>query len=320
VVGTLAELPAVRPEPGDPWLTVVVPTLDRPDALDETLAGLDRQRCEPERVEIVVVDNGPGGAAAARLARRAGRLPLRVVTEPRRGPAAARNAGVRAARAPVVLFLGDDMRPAGDDLLSGHLELHAADPRPAFAVLGRVAWRPDRPVSPFMHWLEHGGPQFGFDALAPGPVPAARNLYTSQVSLKVAALDAAGGFDERFPFAAVEDIELGLRLERAGLQLAYHPELLVEHDHFYSPRGLSERQARVGASARLMEELHPGHGLLPAPRWSWPLHRAARPLLETLAARPLAPGRRERVWAALAMAGYADGWSRGPELLRGAGA
>jgi GT2 family glycosyltransferase len=307
-------------DPAAPRLTVVIPTRDRRDALADTLAALDRQRYEPDRVEVVVVDNGPGGATAAALAGREGRLPVRAVVEPAPGPAAARNTGVRHARAPVVLFLGDDMRPAGDRLLSRHIDLHAADPRPAFAVLGRVTWRPDKPVTAFMHWLEHGGPQFDFDALEPGRVSAARNFYTSHVSVKAAALEAVGGFDERFPFAAVEDIEIGLRLERAGLELVYHRELLVEHDHPYAPQGFRERQARVGASARLMEELHPAHGLLPAPRWSWPLHRAARPLLEALAGRRLPAGRRERVWAALAMAGYAEGWARGPELLNRAGA
>ena len=313
---TLAELPPVRTQPGAPALSVVIPTLDRFDTLLDTLAALDEQTCEPGQVEVVVIDNGPDGATAARLAEHAGRLPRQVISEPTPGPAAARNTGVRAAAAPVVLLLGDDMRPADGGLLGHHLELHAADPRAAFAVLGRVAWRPDKPVTPFMHWLEHGGPQFDFDALAPGRIPAARSFYTSHVSLKVAALDAVGGFDERFPFAAVEDIEIGLRLEQAGLELVYHPELLVHHDHLYVPNGFAARQARVGASARLMKELHGSRGLLPEPRWSWPLHRAARPLLEALATRPLRPGMRDRVWAALAMAGYARGWESGPAGLR----
>ena len=297
-------------------LSVVIPTLNRFDALDDTLTALDAQACDPQDVEVVVVDNGRDGATASRLATRSGRLPLRVLHEPTPGPAAARNTGVREAAAPVVLLLGDDMRPADAGLLGHHLELHAADPRPMFAVLGRVAWRPDKPVTPFMHWLEHGGPQFDFDALRPGPIPAARSFYTSHVSLKVAALDAVGGFDERFPFAAVEDIEIGLRLEEAGLELVYHPELLVHHDHLYVPNGFAARQARVGASARLMKELHGSRGLLPEPRWSWPLHRAARPLLDALATRPLRPGLRPRVWAALAMAGYAQGWRSGIADLR----
>ena len=297
-------------------LSVVIPTLNRFDALDDTLIALDAQACDPQDVEVVVVDNGRDGATASSSPHARDGCRCGCCTSQPRAPRGPQHRGPRRPAAPVVLLLGDDMRPADAGLLGHHLELHAADPRPEFAVLGRVAWRPDKPVTPFMHWLEHGGPQFDFDALRPGPIPAARSFYTSHVSLKVAALDAVGGFDERFPFAAVEDIEIGLRLEAAGLELVYHPELLVHHDHLYVPNGFAARQARVGASARLMKELHGSRGLLPEPRWSWPLHRTARPLLEALATRPLRPGLRARVWAALAMAGYAQGWRSGIADLR----
>jgi hypothetical protein len=223
---------------------------------------------------------------------------------------------VRRAAAPVVLFLGDDTRPADPGVLAAHVRLHAEDPRPAAAVLGLIRWRPDRPVTPFMHWLEHGGPQFNFDALSAGPVSPARSFYTPHVSVKKAALEAVGGFDERFPFAALEDVELGLRLERAGLVLVYHPEMLVEHDHPYVASGFGARQERVGASARLMTDIHGDVGyLLGRPRWSWPAHRLARPFLEELADRPLRPGMREYVWTALAISGFATGWRRASEVL-----
>jgi GT2 family glycosyltransferase len=311
----LTDLPPAPVRPGAPGLSVVIATRDRPDALAETLAALDAQACDPASVEIVVVDNAPDGASAAAYADRGGTFPLRTAVEPVPGPAAARNAGIRLARAPVVLLIGDDTRPAAPDLLARHLALHTADPRPALAILGRVRWRPDKSVTPFMRWLEHGGPQFDFERLSPGPVSAARSFYTAHVSFKAAALEAVGGFDERFPYAAVEDIEVGLRLERAGLELRYDPALLVEHDHQYAPAGFAERQARVGASARLMRQLQGDHGLLPAPRWSWPLHRAAAPALEILSRAPLPDPARERVWAALAMAGYARGWRRSAAVL-----
>jgi GT2 family glycosyltransferase len=165
-----------------------------------------------------------------------------------------------------------------------------------------------------MEWLERG-PQFNFGALEPGEVDVARNFYTSHLSVKRAAFEALGGFDIRFPFAAVEDIEMGFRMQQAGLRLEYHPELLVLHDHVYVPRGFSRRQVKVGASARLMSQLHAGHDLLPRPRWSWALHIAALPLLEALAVRPLRPDLRERVWDALALAGYARGWLRASKTL-----
>lgn len=293
--------------PGGPVLSVVIPTRDRREALAETLDAVEAQAVEPGSVEVIVVDNGSSDGTPGWLATRE----VKVVAQPKPGPAAARNRGVAESAGEVVLFLGDDTRPADEHVLAGHIARHRDNPDRTYGVLGRVRWRPDKPVTPFMHWLEHGGPQFDFDGLSPGPVPTARHLYTAHVSLKRAVLRDTGGFDERFPYAAVEDIELGLRLERAGVVLHYDPALIVEHDHPYEPRGLAGRQARVGASARLMEETVGTHGLLPTPRWTWALHRAAEPLLAAAARAPLPRRGRERVWEALAMAGYARGWAKG---------
>jgi hypothetical protein len=288
-------------------LSVVIPTRDRRAALAETLDALAGQQVD-EEVEIVVVDNGCTDDTAAMLAER----PVRVVREPKPGPAAARNRGVESARAPLVLFLGDDVAPAQRDLLARHLALHARRPEATYAVLGRVTWRPDRPVTPFMHWLENGGPQFAFTRLAPGPVSAG-HLYTPHVSFKRSLL-LAHPFDERFPFAAAEDTELGVRLQRAGLELDYHPELLGHHDHPTTVEQAVGRMRRVGASARLLEQLQPGAGVLPGPAPHWRAYPLLRPLAE--AARRTRLRDRPRIWSLLLWSSYADGYRRASEILR----
>jgi len=293
-------------------LSVVIPTRDRAAVLLETLDRLDAQETDGP-VEVVVVDNGSRDGTLAALRARAPRWPTTVLEEPRPGPAAARNRGVAQARHPVVLFLGDDMAPASADFLAGHARLHAARPEPGYAVLGAVAWRPDREVTPFMHWTDHGGPQFAFHRLAPGPVAPAEHLYTSNVSLKRAALEAVGGFDERFPLAAVEDAELGVRLQRAGLELDFHPELLVHHDHPTDLARSVRRMRGVGASARLLHEIWPedrSAGLVrPAPHW--PLYPVAGALAGAALALPLPLRVRRRLWAMRLMAAYVAGYRAG---------
>ncbi len=296
----------------DPRIAVVIPTRDRRETLMDALDALDSQDLAPGHAELVVVDNGSTDGTVEALERRApGPFGLRVLVERRPGPAAARNRGWEATRAPLVLFLGDDMIAAAPTLLSGHLACGGT------AVLGRVVWRPDRPVTPFMHWLEHGGPQFPFDTLAPGPVEPAKYLFTSNVSLPRAALAAAGGFDERFPFAAVEDAELGVRLQRDGLTMTYDPALLVHHDHPQDPVAYVGRMERAGASAALLHALHPDDTstalATDGPRWD--LLRRLYPVLRMAAGVPL-PGRlAPRVWSAACVAGYARGLQRASAIL-----
>ncbi len=92
-----------------PGVSVVIPTFRRPDSLAraiESCVGQTRQLS----TELVVVDNCPDGSAreVVRAASVTAPFPVRYVQEPRPGVAAARNAGVSAAHAPLVAFLDDD--------------------------------------------------------------------------------------------------------------------------------------------------------------------------------------------------------------------
>jgi glycosyltransferase involved in cell wall biosynthesis len=293
-------------------LSVVIPTFRRPAALRATLAALAGQRPPDGGHEVIVVDNGSRDGTVEAVRALDFPVPLRVLEEPHPGPAAARNRGVEAARGGVILFLGDDMAPADDALLAGHAGRHARRPEPEYAVLGRATWDPRRPVTPFMAWLEDGGPQFAYGALEPGPVAADTYFYTPNLSIKRATLERAGGFDERFPYAAMEDNELSIRLARAGLVLDYAPELLVWHDHPTALPDSLRRMRRIGSSAALVRELQPGTGL-PAPGPARVRAHAALDPLARVAARPRFPARvRRRAWAWLHATAYGRGFLDGP--------
>ena len=289
-------------------LSVLIPTKDRVAALTRTLDALEGQRAEGAKLEVLVVDNGSSDGTLDAVRRRAERspLPMRLLEQPAGGPA--------AASGELLLFLGDDTEPADAGLLRAHLDLHAARPEPTYGVLGRITWTPREPVTPFMRWLENGGPQFSYGELEPGPVEAASYFYSSHASVKRALFERVGGFDERFPAAAVEDTELGVRLADAGLELDYHPELLVLHDHPTTPEQSRRRSVAVGRSAALYNELRPDrpHPAIQAPRGlAWSAVRLAEPLLGLASRLPLPGGLRERVWLAMTRAGYAHGYRLG---------
>ena len=225
-------------------ISVVINVLGRHDVLARVLDGLQRQRDAPDLDVLVAPDaaepDREGVAAAV-----AGRA--RIVEARRAGASAARNAGWRAASAPLVLFLGADILPA-PRLVAEHLAWHAQHPQETVAVLGDVRWARGLRVTPFMRWLDRGW-QFDYRAIS-GIDAGWGRFYTANVSVKRRLLERVGGFDEEaFPFH-YEDLDIARRMADHGLRLLYNRAARGEHWH---PRTLEDwrnRTADVAAAER----------------------------------------------------------------------
>ncbi|WP_426042090.1 glycosyltransferase family 2 protein [Brevundimonas sp. TWP2-3-4b1] len=89
-------------------VSVIVPTMRRPESLERALRSLFAQTAP--MTSIVVVDNDPSGTAAATVTRLAADSPCPLIYrhEPRPGVATARNAGLSMTDAPRIAFLDDD--------------------------------------------------------------------------------------------------------------------------------------------------------------------------------------------------------------------
>lgn len=202
---------------------MVIPTLNRPESLAGVL--LDLQRLAPADVEVVVVDQSPPEAGVAELfGGLDGRFRHLPIAE--RGLPNARNVGIRATRAPVVLFLDDDVR-----LLPGAVEAHRRaydDPRVG-GVVGRIVERSARPNA-----------RRTVNRVAPGGRVVTNLWGTERVEVEVlkganmsfrrAALDQVGGFDRNYRGTALlEDADVSERVRRAGWTLWFEPEAEVVH-------------------------------------------------------------------------------------------
>lgn len=117
-------------------LSVVVPCHNARATLPHVLVALDAQDVPADTFEVVVVDDGSTDDSAAIAAAHGGPARVRLVTQPHRGLAAARNAGAAAARGEVLLFLDADVL-AAPDLVRRHLA-HHTDSRALLAVQGRT--------------------------------------------------------------------------------------------------------------------------------------------------------------------------------------
>jgi glycosyltransferase involved in cell wall biosynthesis len=242
-------------------ISVLVPTYKRPDLLGRCLASLAEQDVDATSFEVVAVDDGSGDATPRVLEEHAARMRnLRGFSLPANaGPAAARNRAINEAAGDLVLFVDDDI-VAPPSLVATHLRLHdTARGDRHLGVLGRVDWHPDLEVTPFMHWLDTSGLQFGFDTwLQEGPVvPPAAAFYTCNLSMHRDLLAEVGAFDERFPYPAYEDMELAWRLERHGFRLEYRPEAQAFHARAIDLATFRARMAKVAESAALLRRVQP---------------------------------------------------------------
>ena len=241
--------------------SVIVPTCNRQSCLSHALDCLAAQQDPPDSFEVIVVDDGSDDGTWPWLQANLDAYPfaLRALRQPSQGPAAARNRGLEAAQGEYVLFMGDDIY-ASPGLLARHLAWHAAYPDRWTAVVGQVRWAPDLRVTTLMRYLEQGT-QWCFEGLEPGDVLDYRWFITANLSLRRAVLIEAGGFDEAFRDAALEDTELGYRLWRQGLQIRYAPDATADHWHPTSLESFVARSRKLGRAAvylsRRWPELQP---------------------------------------------------------------
>lgn len=236
-------------------LSVLVPVYNRRAALGRCLEALTRQTLPRDRFEVIVGDDGSDDRPEALADVFGTMLDLRFVRAPHRNRAAALNAAFHAARGDVVLFTDSDMLPT-PTLLERHCDFHRRDPRPQAALLGFMDWAPSLAPSRFMRYIV--GPtawQFGYGALVDGGRAPWGCFYGGNTSAKRAFLAASGLHDESL--ARVEDIELGYRLARAGMELFYDAAAVNYHDHFVTVGAFAQRNHAVGRALVQIAERHP---------------------------------------------------------------
>lgn len=242
-------------------LSVVIPTRDRLAKLRQCVEALAAQGAAASEIEVILADDGSTDGTRDWIAsaeRRPWPFALTGLALTHRGPAAARNAGVAAASSDLVLFLGDDC-VAAPGLLDAHLRAHAASASEK-SVLGHATWLPSLQITPFMHFQENGGSQFAYGSIRDRKNAGWNFYYTTNVSTPRRVL-CAQRFDERFPAARFEDMELGWRLSRSGHRIEYVPEALCWHDHPMRFEEFRRRSVVFGEYAALFHRIHSDESL-----------------------------------------------------------
>lgn len=212
-----------------PEVSFVVPARNEAVNIAACVDALVQQR-HSENVEVIVVDNGSSDDTAAIAASHG----ARVVHEPRPGLAHARQAGLMAARAPILVYVdADTIVPHGW----------------ATAALARFQHDPDLVAfSPAFYFhdgrfVDNLGNAIFRGVLCPltnvalAAIGRPGTLIGSTMALRTDALRATGGVDQAFQFYG-EDTMIARRLARSGkVRFVQYPRLQTSARR-YQDRGL----------------------------------------------------------------------------------
>lgn len=187
-------------------ISVVIPCRNERATLAMCLDALCAQPFPNDRYEIIVVDGGSTDGSRS-IARERG---IRVLRDPGRGPGAARNVGVAAARAPIVAFTDADCVPA-EDWLTSIAEAFTEHPE-----AGGIAGGMRMPRDTLLGRLEDN------DAIT-----FYRGFITSNIAYRRDVLRGVGGFDESL--VCCEDYDLAWRVTDAGHVVRHDPRPVVMH-------------------------------------------------------------------------------------------
>jgi glycosyltransferase involved in cell wall biosynthesis len=198
-------------------ISVIIPVYNGGDALRCCLEALAASKRFPD--EVIVVDDASTDGSGD-LARRHGAQLVRLDGLPR-GPAFARNRGAEIAQGDVLVFLDADVTVHADTLV--HIEQYLGKHPEIAALFGSYDDDPParglatRYKNLLHHYVHQRGRREAF------------TFWAGCGAVRREAFTALGGFDEGYARPAIEDIELGVRLRRAGRRVWLCPDVLVTH-------------------------------------------------------------------------------------------
>lgn len=209
-----------------PFVSVVICTYNREQILCDTIGHMLGQ--DYPRFEIIVVDQTETHEAATQACLEAliaeGKIRYLFASPP--GLCRARNAAIRAAKGPVVLFVDDDILPSSL-LIRKHAAMYATDSAIG-GVAGAVLLPDGRQVDDFLN-----NRNTLRDCLVPTPASPRNVAYAvgCNMSYHKDVLMRVGLFDEGYGVLAfMEEADLAVRVRKTlGLRIAYQPEALAVH-------------------------------------------------------------------------------------------
>lgn len=219
----------------DPRISLIITAYKRPQLLEEALASVARSNVDrAESVEVIVVDNNSGDDTANVVPRMISSdfpFALYYVVETERGLSAARNCGMQMAKGEYIVFMDDDQQIEQHYL---GLVCEQFECTEAVCVCGPIFYRNAENLPRWLPpLLENTGQFYAGDEIK-SLEGTEIEIHGGNLAFDRQALLASGGFDMRLgrigeELIAGEELDLQIRLQRAGKKIVYTPQLVQYH-------------------------------------------------------------------------------------------
>ncbi|MGB1621617.1 MAG: glycosyltransferase family 2 protein [Synechococcus sp.] len=205
------------------FVSVVIPTYNRLPILEKCLRALEAQQLDPalDGFEVVLVDDGSTDGTVGWIQQQADHFPhVRLVQQEHGGPAEGRNRGVHHARGDVIVFIDSDL-VVTESFLASH------------ARALRRSWQQRGDRLCFTYGAVVNTANFEQPSQERHKLRDLSWAYfaTGNVAIDREVLEASGLFDTGFRLYGWEDLELGERLRRMGVELVRCPQAVGYHWH-----------------------------------------------------------------------------------------
>ncbi len=197
-------------------VSVVIPVFNSADFIERCLEAILNQTFQSDEYEVIVVDDGSVDSSAEKI----NRFPVRYFYQKNRGPAAARNLGVKEAAGEIILFTDSDCIVSHNWI---ETMLQSFNQEGVIGVKGAYSGGSETLTARFT--------QIEFEERYELLKRAERTdmLDTYAAAIKRDIFLELGGFDESFPEASNEDTELSYKLSSLNYKLIFNPHALVHH-------------------------------------------------------------------------------------------
>jgi len=216
--------------------SIIIPTYNRKGQIIKALKELSSQNYNPDLFEVVVIDDGSTDGTSEELQafKKKLKIDIKLIRQKNKGPAHARNVGIKNSKYEFIVFLDSDCYPLQQDWLikiNAKVNEIIARGQTDFLLGGRLITPSDTLSQKFIITLDgYGTPdlgEVGFESKTDFVSFPTTNLIVPKKTF-----ENIGGFDISIIFGSGEDKDFCYRLWKSGKAMfLYEPSFPVFHMH-----------------------------------------------------------------------------------------